>query len=159
MRIQIATDGSQFADAALQSFLGRPWPQGSVVQVVSVTGLPFPMAMPYPPLLLVDQQSISPEALATVHKKEAQKIVDRAIQQLKDGGYEAQGRVHHGDARVEILSAALEFGADLIVLGSHGRTGISRWVLGSVAEYVVRHAPCSVEVARIKQQPTETRDA
>lgn len=143
----------------MQSFLARPWPTGSVVQVVSVTGLPFPMVMPYPPLLLVDQQSISPEALATAHKKEAQKIVDRALQQLRDGGYEAEGRVLHGDARVEILTAALEFGADLIVLGSHGRTGISRWVLGSVAEYVVRHAPCSVEVARVKQQASEKREA
>ena len=158
MRIQIATDGSQHADAALQSFLARPWPSGSQVQVVSVTGLPYPLVLPYPPLLLVDQQTISPEALATAHAKQAQVIIDRATEQLKKAGYSVEGRVRHGDARVEIVQAALEFEADLVMLGSNGRTGLSRWLLGSVAEYVVRHAPCSVEVARFKQPP-ERRDA
>ena len=45
--------------------------------------------------------------------------------------------------------------ADLIVLGSHGYTGIKRFLLGSVALSVVSHAPCSVEVVRRKQEKTE----
>lgn len=149
MRIQIATDGSEHADVAIQSFLARPWPKDSTVLVISVTGLPFPMVMPYPPLLLVDQQSISPEELATAHAKQAQTIVDRASETLGKAGFSVEKRIKHGDARVEIIQAAVDFRSDLIILGSHGRTGLSRWMLGSVAEYVVRHAPCSVEVARI----------
>jgi nucleotide-binding universal stress UspA family protein len=48
----------------------------------------------------------------------------------------------------EILKYAQEAGIDLIVLGTHGRTGVPRWVMGSVAEKVVRHAPCPVLIAR-----------
>ncbi len=49
-----------------------------------------------------------------------------------------------GDARDAILETAITLPADLIVMGTHGRRGISRLVLGSVAEYIVRHAPCPV---------------
>jgi len=44
-----------------------------------------------------------------------------------------------------------EWGADLIVVGSHGRTGVKRWLLGSVAGAIVSHAPCSVEVVRRRE--------
>jgi len=53
-----------------------------------------------------------------------------------------------GDPATEIVKAAQEWLADLIVVGSHGRSGMSRIVLGSVAEGVVRHAPCPVLVVR-----------
>ena len=47
-----------------------------------------------------------------------------------------------------ILSEAAEWGADLIVVGSHGRRGINRFLLGSVSEAVALHANCSVEIIR-----------
>lgn len=53
-----------------------------------------------------------------------------------------------GDARTAILAAAVELHADLIVMGTHGRRGMSRLVLGSVAESVVRAAPCPVLLVR-----------
>jgi nucleotide-binding universal stress UspA family protein len=53
----------------------------------------------------------------------------------------------------EILAIAREVGADLIIVGSHGLTGLERLVLGSVSEKIVREAGCSVEVARPKQYP------
>jgi universal stress protein A len=53
-----------------------------------------------------------------------------------------------GDARDAINAAAKELGADLIVMGTHGRRGISRALLGSVAETVVRSAPCPVLTVR-----------
>ena len=55
-----------------------------------------------------------------------------------------------GDPATEIVRAAQEWPADIIVMGSHGREGISRALLGSVAESVVRHAPCPVLVVRSK---------
>jgi nucleotide-binding universal stress UspA family protein len=55
-----------------------------------------------------------------------------------------------GDPATEIVKAAQEWPADIIVMGSHGRQGISRVLLGSVAESVVRHAPCPVLVVRSK---------
>ena len=48
----------------------------------------------------------------------------------------------------EIVSYAADHGTDLIVLGTHGRTGVNRWLIGSVSERVVRHAPCAVLVVR-----------
>lgn len=56
--------------------------------------------------------------------------------------------VRHGKASVEIIEMAREMKADLIVMGSHGRTGLSHVVIGSVAEAVVRHASCPVLVTR-----------
>jgi universal stress protein A len=56
-----------------------------------------------------------------------------------------------GDARDGILDAAKQCSADLIVVGSHGRRGVKRLVLGSVAEDVVRRAPCPVLVVRLKE--------
>lgn len=57
-----------------------------------------------------------------------------------------------GDARDCILEAAEELDADLIVMGTHGRRGISRALLGSVAEDVVRRAPCPVLTVRTKRK-------
>ena len=53
-----------------------------------------------------------------------------------------------GDVRMCIIDAAAEWGADLIVVGSHGQRGIRGFLLGSVAESVARHAKCSVEIVR-----------
>jgi nucleotide-binding universal stress UspA family protein len=50
---------------------------------------------------------------------------------------------------MEIVDRAAEWHADLIVLGSHGRHGLDRFLIGSVSEYVARHAPCSVEIVRM----------
>ena len=58
--------------------------------------------------------------------------------------------VRIGHAKEEILDLAREVGADLIIVGSKGLTGVERLVLGSVAEHVVREAGCTVEVARAK---------
>jgi len=49
-----------------------------------------------------------------------------------------------GDVATEILRLAQETGSDLIVMGTHGRTGLARLLMGSVAEQVVRKAPCPV---------------
>ena len=59
-------------------------------------------------------------------------------------------QVRIGDAADEILSVARDVGADLIIVGSEGLTGVERLVLGSVSEHVVREARCTVEVARPK---------
>ena len=53
-----------------------------------------------------------------------------------------------GDARQTILDQATAWEADVIVLGSHGRTGVTRVLLGSVSDSVSRHAPCSVVIVR-----------
>ena len=61
-------------------------------------------------------------------------------------------RIDDKPARV-ILALAHEIGADLVIVGSHGHTGVERLLLGSTSEKVVREARCSVEVARSKRYP------
>jgi len=62
----------------------------------------------------------------------------------------------HGDAAAEIVRVAEEREVDLIVISSHGRTGLGRILFGSTAEAVVRHASCPVLV--VKPPPEEERE-
>jgi universal stress protein A len=57
-------------------------------------------------------------------------------------------RLEYGDPEYRIIEVAQEIGADLLVLGTHGRTGLRRLLMGSVAEHVVRKAPCPVLTIR-----------
>ena len=59
-----------------------------------------------------------------------------------------------GDPATRIISYAAEAGSDLIVMGTHGRTGLERLLLGSVAEKVMRDAPCSVLVVKLPKRAT-----
>lgn len=67
----------------------------------------------------------------------------------KAGVGEAQRRIVIGDPASEIITVASEIDADLIVIPSRGKTGLRRWMIGSVAERVVRHTPCPVLVLPI----------
>jgi nucleotide-binding universal stress UspA family protein len=71
-------------------------------------------------------------------------------------GRPVRSTVLPGDAASEIVRFARERGSDLIVLGTHGRKGLKRLVLGSVAERVMREAPCAVLVVR-RREPAEAR--
>jgi nucleotide-binding universal stress UspA family protein len=68
--------------------------------------------------------------------------------QARECGVEATVHVRVGSAAEEILVLARDFGADLIVIGTHGRKGLAHVVLGSTAEKVVRLAPCPVFVVK-----------
>jgi|SRR5579884_2395558 universal stress protein A len=67
-------------------------------------------------------------------------------------GIAVEHRLEYGDPAAAILKAAQEIGADLIVMGTHGRTGLHRLLMGSVAERVVRKAPCPVLTVRTPVQ-------
>ena len=71
-------------------------------------------------------------------------------------GLEVEDVVAHGEAASEIVRVARERGVDLIVISSHGRTGLGRILFGSTAESVVRHAPCPVLVVK---PPLENRES
>ncbi len=67
-------------------------------------------------------------------------------------GIEIEEVIAHGDAAAEIVRVARERKVDLIVISSHGRTGLGRILFGSTAESVVRHAPCPVLVVKPPQE-------
>jgi nucleotide-binding universal stress UspA family protein len=83
--------------------------------------------------------------------KRATQLTEKASKSLNEKGLKIESAVREGDARSLVVDEARKWSADLIVLGSHGYSGIKRLLLGSVASSVVSHAPCSVEIVRRKQ--------
>ena len=146
MRILLATDGSDYSTAAVDEIAERPFPKASEVRVLSVSELPtFPIAVPWAGVDFDDEVQKRSEA-------QALKVAKTAERKLRAGKESAKlkisTRVVAGSAKQVILDEAEAFKADLIVLGSHGRGRIERFLLGSVSLAVVTHAKCSVEIVR-----------
>ena len=78
----------------------------------------------------------------------AQEQVDKLAAKARKAGIRAAALLLEGDAAAQIVRAARSKRADLLVLGTHGRTGVSKFFLGSVAERVVATAPCPVVTVR-----------
>ena len=143
MKILLAIDDSPHSRSAVESMRQRPWPQETVVRILSVVQPipPFATELWYAP-------SVDITAWETEMDKRANALVTRVAATLQPAGLATEEIVRTGDPRMAIVHEASEWRADLIVLGSHGYTGIQRLLLGSVAQYVVSHADCSVEVVR-----------
>lgn len=156
MKILLAIDGSEYSEFAAKSVGARPWPVGSWVRVLHVVPpLAFASPLPEPNLALAVEPTgpYWPTTMMEARKElqhQAEKLASEVAGPLKREGLQVDIRVREGDARSEIATEAIEWDADLIVLGSHGYTGIKRWLLGSVAQSILTHAPCSVEVVRQK---------
>lgn len=84
------------------------------------------------------------------YTKEAEQLVDWVTKRLSAAfpQLKVQGAVLEGFATEQIVDVAQAWGADLIVVGSHGKRGMTRFLMGSVSSAVVSHAPCSVLVLR-----------
>ena len=91
-------------------------------------------------------------ALPPVHETDIEARVAASLTRWAEGvagdAAPVETEVRHGDAALQIADAAQEVGAGLVVQASHGRRGLSRWLLGSVAESVVRRASCPVLTLR-----------
>lgn len=156
MRILLPVDGSEHSELACQAMLARPWPPATRVRVLHV--LPkFPFGAPSeseaapPSVMAPEQHPASSMMEARVQlTRQAETLTRRVGDQLRATGLEVETRILHGDARTEILADAETWGTDLIVLASHGHTGLKRWLLGSVAQSIVSHAHCSVEIVRAR---------
>jgi nucleotide-binding universal stress UspA family protein len=153
MNILLATDGSEASDAAVRQVIERPWPPGSSVRALHVLPTPF-LATAYapPPALAVGPSSPAwpPAAMEAEHRaaQAAGAMLEEIAERLARPDLTVDTNVRNGDASTEIVDEARNWPADLIVVGSRGHGGLRRLLLGSVAQAVVAHAPCSVEVAR-----------
>jgi len=81
-------------------------------------------------------------------RAEHTRIGDESVARLRAAGREAEADIRTGDAAAEIIGVAAELKADLVVLGSHGRTGLTRVLLGSVAQNVLHGGTSSVLIVR-----------
>jgi nucleotide-binding universal stress UspA family protein len=137
MKIMLAIDGSRFSEAATQAVIEQYQPQGTEVKVLNVVDLPLPIP------------TSDAAGFREVSLKQGQELVQQAERLLGKAGYKTQTAVEEGDPKSKIIDQATRWKADLIVMGSHGRKGVERFLMGSVAENVSRHASCSVEIVRI----------
>ena len=146
MKILLAVDGSPCSDEAIEEVARRPWPDGSSVKVLTAYELPVP---PTPEAWALPANYLQEMDIGL--RKQAQDVVDSAIRKLKSklsNTISLDGALLPGPARTLILDEAESWGADLIVVGSHGYRAWERFLLGSVSQAVVSHAKCSVEVVR-----------
>lgn len=132
-RIVWATDGSDSAADAAAFLHAAALPEGTEVRVVAVLE----------PMVESVLESMAPE-----YREKIGHVVEAAAAGLRREGLTVTGEVRSGNPAHEIILAAEESAADLIVVGSRGLTGLAEFVLGSVARNVARHAECSVLVAR-----------
>ncbi|HXJ07137.1 MAG TPA: universal stress protein [Candidatus Acidoferrum sp.] len=151
MKILVATDGSVYSTAAIQSVASRPWPQGSNGRVISIPEPFMPLGQfPYFELKEID-------ALNTAALQDAKRYAEFGAEVLSKAGLEATAETPlpiDSDAR-EIVKEAERWQAQIVVLGSHGRRGFDLMTMGSVSEHVALHAPCSVEVIRAALGPNK----
>lgn len=148
MKVLLATDGSEFSERAAGSIAERPWPAGSEVRVLSAVELILPAtrALLEPPF--IDSAFI--ESARADAMKRSQDAIAHARQILSATALNVSESISVllGTPKSIILDEAARWGADVIVLGSHGHRGVDRFLLGSVSEAVAMHARCSVEVIR-----------
>jgi nucleotide-binding universal stress UspA family protein len=148
MKILLAVDGSEFSEAASQALISQMHREGAEVLVLRIVE---PIIFAIPPQM---SAGYAPEQVEIIQeeRRHAQESVKQTSQALRAAGFNVTSRVVEAEARNGILDIAAEWHADLIVLGSHGRKGLQRFLLGSVAEYVARHADCSVEIVRVPRK-------
>ncbi|MHC1625806.1 MAG: universal stress protein [Methanoculleaceae archaeon] len=137
--ILVAVDGSDSSMAAFRKAVGeaRVWNAALKTIYVIETGL-FTSIPP--------DNTI--EMLYTFLQQEGQEIIERCNKIAVEEGVAHSGFIRQGHAGSEILNLAREEGADLIVVGSHGKSEVDRLLLGSVSEHVVRHSPITTMVVR-----------
>jgi nucleotide-binding universal stress UspA family protein len=157
MKVVVAIDDSECSNAALEAVVAQPWPKGTELRVLNVVE---PLYYQYPfagycMAPMIDAQ----EELGKYHKQ----FVDEKVEYLKrmlDGDCVIKSEIIEGPAGPMIADFAQEWNADLIMLGSHGRSGFQKFFLGSVAEKVASLATCSVEIIKAKlPQQAEPEEA
>lgn len=143
--IVVPTDFSEYAEHAFTWALGLAADRKAKIVLMHAvhptTYYAFPETM-----YLTDFAKLEEEVMADARKRLIDFVTQKGIP-----GVTVETRVVVGEAVWEICQVATHEPADLIVMGSHGRTGLSHVFLGSVAERVVRHAPCPVLVVRLPQ--------
>jgi nucleotide-binding universal stress UspA family protein len=140
MKVLLCVDCSEHSRAAVQAVASQCRPQDAEIRVLHVLQ---PIAVSAAPQM---DPMYTPELQE--EGSEAKKLVERIAGELRRAGFRVEAMLAKGDVRETVVDAAEKWHADFIVVGSHGKGALRRLLLGSVAEFVARHAPCSVLIAR-----------
>ena len=150
-RVLVPSDGSKYSLAAARSIAARPWAEGTLFEVMSVVEpLSAAVRYLYPPYGILADDTAGAEQL---REREMQQVLNAIKETERILAAAGLAITDHVLLDVDtpgklILQEAVTWGADLIVMGSHGRRGIKRFLIGSVSESVAIHAGCSVELVR-----------
>jgi nucleotide-binding universal stress UspA family protein len=138
--IVVATDFSEPAERATRQALELAQRLDARVHLLHAYSVPSfgPPGLPEPYRTALAEQ-LEAEALAGL---------DGALARHKTAGVSLAGLIKRADPREAIIDAVAELKADLVVMGTHGRRGLARLMMGSVAEQIVRSAPCPVLTVR-----------
>jgi nucleotide-binding universal stress UspA family protein len=135
-RVLVATDFSEHADKALETgiFLARTL--GASIDLVHALAVPWPVITPYDVTL--------PASYLDETRRAARERLQTLAEKVQAEGIEVRTHLRNEAPADAIVSCAEELAADLIVMGTHGYTGVKHALLGSVAERTLRAAPCPV---------------
>jgi nucleotide-binding universal stress UspA family protein len=150
LKVLLAVDGSEGSRCATEAMAARPWPSGTEIRVLSAVDMglsALQAAFEIPALDVPHLESQRAEAM-----KRTEEAIDSARKTLEAAGLTTSESISVllASPKEVILQEAAAWPADWIVLGSHGSSGLSRFLIGSTSESVATHAACSVEVVRKK---------
>jgi nucleotide-binding universal stress UspA family protein len=153
MKILLPIDQSTFSQQAIRTVASLVRPKRNEVRVLHViehtTAYLSADLFPH----FVRQTALTERDV----QAESRILVARAVGTLRRAGIKAKGVVEKGNAKAIILNYARNWGADLIIVGSHGLRGLERVLMGSVSAGVLRGAKCSVQVVRARKNKTAAR--
>lgn len=143
--IMVPLDGSELAECVLAHVVtvakGCAVPKVTLIRVVTpitIYGTEFDGSIGLPELQKVEQENVA----------SARRYLDKQAALLKEKGVDAQTEVFFGNVLESLTEFAEKNKVDLIIIATHGRSGISRWVWGSVADRILRSAKVPVLMVR-----------
>lgn len=145
MKILLPLDDAPCSMAAVDAIVAQFRPAATEVRLLHV--VEWYLTMGEGPAAGADLLAFRNKAF-----REGEALTARAAERLQAAGFQTTKTVVPGVAQDTIIDAAAAWEPDLIVIGSHGRKGLDRLLLGSVSNAVVRHATCSVEVVKAPGQ-------
>jgi nucleotide-binding universal stress UspA family protein len=146
MKVLVAIADHDFGNL-LADFVGKHhWDAGTEIRVLHIEQLQPDFLTPGP--YFIDLTPGEVEKIDRVSHRLVADITRRIQAQIDQSEVVLQGEVRPGVPKEEILDTATSWPADLVIMGSHGRSGISRFMLGSVSHAVMSHLPCSMTIIR-----------
>lgn len=149
--ILLTSDNSPYSEAALSWVKSLIWPAETNFKIITVVQRLSDSILDLGSSAMAERLVLEHENMKEVAKDQLELV--RGDLELKVGPGRVTTEVGEGDPREVILQMAQNWNADLIVMGSHGRTGLKRLLLGSVSQAVAVHSPCSVAIVRGIVQP------
>lgn len=145
-RILVPTDGSEEVESAVEMALELARTHDATLHVLFIVDPPRSISGAGEGFTGLDNLLDELEA-------EGQRATERVAERGDDSGVEVETAVRRGNPHDDVLAYADEHDVDLIVMGTHGRTGVKRALLGSVTENVVRHS--EIPVLTVHREPEE----